>query len=167
MDPISSKARIAKGVKIGHYCVIEDDVEIGHGTEIKNYVELRNGTKIGPNCYIDSGVKSSGNAVIGKGVVLRYDTIIARGCVIGDGTFISPQTMFQNVDHNRENVGGAIIGRNCFIGTAVTFNAGIHVADDVIVGSKSMVTKNLMQRGWIYLGIPAKLWKIRKEFEEC
>lgn len=156
---ISNKAKIADDVQIGNFCIIEDEVEIGAGTEIKNYVEIRNGTRIGLNCYLDSGVKISGNALIGDQVVLRYDTIIARGCQIGDGTYISPQGMFQNLDHERKSVGGAKIGKNCFIGTNVTFSAGIRVVNQVVVGSKSLVTKDLQDAGWIYLGIPAK--KIR------
>lgn len=159
MDPISKKAKIAEDVKIGHYCIIEDDVVIGPGTTIRSFVEIRGGTRIGTNCYLDSGVKISGDAVIGDNVVLRYDAIIARGCRIGARTYISPQAMFQNVDHRRESKGGAKIGADCFIGTNVTFSAGVRVADGIIVGSKSMVTRDLLDAGATYLGIPAKLWK--------
>ena len=160
-DAVSKKAKIAEDVKIGHYCVIEDDVVIGPGTVIRSFVEIRNGTRIGAGCYIDSGVKISGDAKIADGVVLRFDCVIARGCEIGDRTYVSPQAMFQNLDHKKERVGGAKIGADCFIGTNVTFSEGIRVADNITIASKSMVTKDLLDSGFIYLGIPAA--KVRKK----
>lgn len=153
---ISPGAEIADDVEIGHFCVIEDDVTIGRGTVIRSYVELRSGTRIGEGCYIDSGVKVSGNATIEDSVTLRYDTIVARGCRIGKGTYVSPQTMFQNLSHEKEAIGGAVIGPDCFIGTNVTFAAGIEIARDTIIGSKSFVSKSIPVAGWIHLGIPAK-----------
>ena len=159
---IEAGAKIGRGVQIGHSCIIEGGVEIGASTRLRSHVELRRGTKIGADCYIDSGVKVSGNARIGDRVTLRYDTIVARGCDIGAGSYISPQTMFQNLDHEKEAVGGAHIGKDCFIGTNVTFSEGIRVADNVLVGSKSMVTKSLEEPGYVYFGIPAV--KIRRAF---
>jgi UDP-2-acetamido-3-amino-2,3-dideoxy-glucuronate N-acetyltransferase len=150
---------IADDVQIGNFCVIEDDVVIGKGTIIRNYVELRRGTRIGEGCYIDSGVKISGDAVVEDEVTLRYDTIIARGCHIGRRTYVSPQTMFQNLSHTKEPIGGARIGPDCFIGTNVTFDAGIEVAEGTVIGSKSFVSKSIHEGGWIYLGIPAKRHK--------
>lgn len=157
---ISEGAQIADDAVIGHFCIIEDDVVIGPGTVIKNYVEIRGGTRIGAQCYLDSGVKISGDAKIGDRVTLRYDTIVARGCDIGDGTYVSPQVMFQNLDHKKEPVGGAKIGRECFIGTNVAFSAGIKVADFTVIGSKSFVAKDIVEEGWIYLGIPARKHKL-------
>ncbi len=160
---ISKGAEIASDVEIGNFCIIEDGVSIGSGTIIKSNVEIRKGTRIDVDCYVDSGVKISGDAKIGRGVVLRYDVIIARGCDIGNKTYISPQVMFQNLDHRQNAVGGARIGANCFIGTNAAFNAGICVADGTIIGSKSLVMKDIVDSGWIYLGIPAK--KLRRAVE--
>lgn len=157
---ISPKAQIADDVQIGHFCII-DDVVIGPGTVIKSHVEIRSGTRIGAMCYLDSGVKISGNAEIGDAVVLRYDTIIARGCRIGEDTYVSPQVMFQNLDHERQSVGGALIGRGCFLGTNASFAAGIRVADRTVVGAKSLVTKSIEEAGWIYIGVPARAHKKR------
>ena len=137
------------------FCVIEEGVEVGVGTEIKNFVELRSGTVIGENCYIDSGVKSSGNNWIGNGVTLRYDTIVARGCDIGDRSYICPQVMFNNVDHTGLQVGGAKIGVDCFIGTNATIGAGITICDNVVIGAKSLVLKDILIPG-VYVGIPAR-----------
>lgn len=159
---ISAGANIADDVEIGNFCVIEEDVVIGPKTVLKSHVEIRSGTRIGSECYLDSGVKISGDAKIGDGVTLRYDAIIARGCDIGDGTYVSPQVMFQNLDHEKSPIGGAVVGRHCFIGTNATINAGIRIADETVIGSKSLVMRDIPQSGWIYLGMPAKKHQRRR-----
>lgn len=142
-------------VKIGKHCVIEDDVYIGDGTEVKNFVEIRNGVKIGEDCYIDSGVCFTGDAQIGDRVVIRNNCVIARGSYIGDDTFIAPQVMFQNLNTQKVKIGGAIIGKNCFIGTNVTLKEGIIICDNVTIGSKSYVNEDIREPG-VYVGCPAE-----------
>jgi UDP-2-acetamido-3-amino-2,3-dideoxy-glucuronate N-acetyltransferase len=156
IDPRARAIAEVGGVEIGPYCVIEDDVVIGDSTRLRAYVELRAGTQIGERCYIDSGVKMSGDCVIGDDVTVRYDAIIARGCMIGEGTFISPQVMTINLDHNGNAIGGAKIGKRCHIGTAAVLHPGITIVDDVVIGAKALVTKSCLEPG-VYVGIPARL----------
>jgi len=140
----------------GAYCLIDENVKIGRGTKIGDYVELRSGTVIGDDCYIDSRVTCTGNAIIGDNVTVRNAVVIARKCLIGDGTFISPQVMFENVrPATGEQIGGAIIGKNVVIGTGSTIAAGIHICDGAKVGSMSYVTKHILEPG-VYMGIPAR-----------
>ena len=122
-------------------------------THIGKYVEIRKGVKIGYDCYIDSFCVFTGNSTIGNNVTIRNAGIIARGVEIGDNTFIAPQVMFQNLDTNENRIGGAKIGKNCFIGTNVTFKEGIKVCDNVVIGTKSYVNKDITEEG-IYLGNP-------------
>ncbi|QJW88881.1 hypothetical protein HNV11_05530 [Spirosoma taeanense] len=170
---VSSQARIAENVKVGKYTIIEDDVDIeedveignfcmicsgtriGKGTVIKNYVEIRKNTQIGSGCYIDSQVAFSGSSVIGNKVTLRYGTIIARGVRIGDGTYVAPRVMTNNLDQNLDQVGGANIGSNCFISTNVVLQHGITVADNVVVGTLAFVNKDC-EEGNVYVGVPAR-----------
>ena len=172
-DAIADSLRSGKGVKIGHFNVIDDDVVlgagvivddfckihagvvVGDGTRIRSYVELRPGTRIGKDCYIDSYVVSSGENVIGDRVTLRYRSIIARGCAIGDDAYVAPQTMFENLNAAREAIGGAKIGARCFIGTNAVLKAGIVIAADTIIGSKALVTKSVETPG-VYVGVPAR-----------
>lgn len=155
---ISEKAQIGRNVSIGQYCIIEDGVIIGDNTVIKNYVELRENTVIGSDCYIDSRVSTSGNCTIGNGVTLRYDTIIARGCIIGDNTYVSPRVMTNNLDTGNHQVGGAKVGKNCFIGTNAVLQHGITVGENVIIGSMSFLNKNVPENE-VWFGNPAKLFK--------
>jgi len=155
---ISNKSSIGKNVEIGNYVVIEDGVEIGDNTVIKNYVELRKNTKIGKDCYIDSRVSTSGNCTIGDGVTLRYATIIARGCEIGDGSYLCPRVMTNNLDIGKTQIGGAKVGKNCFIGTNSVLQHGIEIGDNVVTGSLALVTKDIPSNE-IWFGMPAKFYK--------
>lgn len=152
---VSENIDVGDNIKVGCHCVIHDDVIIGNNVEIRSYVELRPGTIIGDNCYIDSGVKMSGKCTIGNNVTIRYDSIIARGCIIEDDVYIAPQVMFNNLNHNRVQIGGAHVGAGCFIGTNATLAAGIKIAPGTIIGAKSLVTKDITEPG-IYVGIPAR-----------
>jgi len=152
---IGADVKICEGVRIGHHNVIAEDCVIGAGTEIMSHVELRSRTVLGRDCYVDSAVKSSGKNEMGDNVTLRYASIIARGCLIKDNCYICPQVMTNNVDHKGNTVGGAHVGKECFIGTQAVLGAGIRIARNVVVGSCSMVTKSIDMPG-VYVGVPAR-----------
>lgn len=176
---ISDKAKIGENVKIGHFCVIEegvvieDNVTIEHhcvfnngvvikkGTLVKSYVELRENTIIGQNCYVDSRVASSGQCEVEDNVVLRYGTILARGVRVGEGSYLCPRVMTNNLDDSQKSVGGAKIGKNCFIGTHSVLQYGITVGDNVTVGSMAFVNKDC-ESDTTLVGIPAKRLDIKK-----
>ena len=155
---ISNKAIIGKNVKIGEFVIIEEGVEIGDNTVIKNYVELRKDTIIGKDCYIDSRVSTSGSCIIGDGVTLRYAVIIARGCKIGDGSYVCPRAMTNNLDAGKTQIGGATIGKNCFIGTNTVLQHGITLGDNVVTGAMSLITRDIPSNE-VWLGSPAKFYK--------
>ncbi|SDJ26300.1 transferase hexapeptide (six repeat-containing protein) [Halovenus aranensis] len=141
--------------EIGHFNVIHPGCEVGDDVQIRSHVELRPDTTIGDGCYIDSNVRSSGENEIGDDVTLRYGSIIARGCDIRDGCYICPQVMTNNLNHNRNPVGGATVGENCFIGTQTVLGAGIEIVPEVTVGSCSLVTKDITEEG-VYVGTPVE-----------
>jgi acetyltransferase-like isoleucine patch superfamily enzyme len=171
---ISEKAKIGANLVIGHFCIIEEGVTIGdnvtigsychlkngvvigNNTTLMDYIELRSNTTIGNDCYVDSKVSSSGNVIVGNGVTLRYDTILARGVEVGDGTYICPRVMTNNLDTGKHQVGGAKIGKNCFVGTNAVLQHGINIEENVIIGSMSFVNKDCIANS-TYIGIPAKL----------
>lgn len=146
--------KVGRNVKIGKYCIIDDDVEIGDNTVIMNYVELRKGTKIGKNCYIDSYVVTSGDCVIEDDVTLRYGVIIARGCIVMQNSYLSPRVMTNNLDTEKKKIGGALIGPDCFIGTHAVLHHGISIGMGTKVGANSFLNKDT--DGGTWMGSPAK-----------
>jgi acetyltransferase-like isoleucine patch superfamily enzyme len=147
--------RLIKNIRIGENVLIGKNVEIGEGTVIMNNVEIRNNVKIGKNCYVDSGVCITGDAEIGDNVILRNYVVVARGSKVGDNSFLAPRVMFNNLDAGQKKIGGAIIGKNCFIGTNTVLHHGIQICDDVNIGALSFVNRNITQKG-TYVGQPAK-----------
>ena len=123
-----------------------------------DYIELRNNTTIGEDCYLDSKVSSSGNVIVNNNVTLRYDTILARGVEIGANTYVCPRVMTNNLDSGKTQIGGAKIGKKCFIGTNTVLQHGIEITDGVTTGSMSFVNKDITEKG-IYFGNPAKKYE--------
>lgn len=145
---------IRSSVTKGEYCIL-GDVWIGERTELMNRVELRDGTVIGKDCYIDSGVCVTGDANIGDRVTLRNNVTVARGSEIGDDTFIAPNVMFNNLDSNGNKIGGAKVGKNCFIGTGAVLHHGISICDGVTIGALTFVKNSIFYPG-TYVGNPIK-----------
>lgn len=170
---VSDKAIIGENVKFGSFNIIEDDVflgdnveignfchlkagvVIGKNTRLMNYIELRPDTVIGEDCYIDSKVSSSGKVNVGNMVTLRYETILARGVVVGDGCYLCPRVMTNNLNKEKDSIGGAKIGANCFIGTNAVLQYGISLGDNTVVGAMSFVNKSFSDKK-VLIGIPAK-----------
>ena len=154
---INRLAEIGERVDIGNFNIIRHSVKIGDDTVIRNYVEIRSNVRIGSKCYIDSGVKFSGKALIGNNVTIRYDSIIARDVEIMDNAFISPQVGFINIPFkdNMKQHDKTVIGRGCRIGFNSTINCGVHIANGVFIGAKSLVLKDIDKWG-TYVGVPVR-----------
>lgn len=86
---------------------------------------------------------------------MRYGVIIARGVVIGDNSYLAPRVMTNNLDEGLNLVGGAHIGKNCFIGTHSVLQHGINIGNDVIIGALSFVNKDCSDNK-TYFGVPSK-----------
>lgn len=152
---VHSSFKAGKNLKIGHFCVIEEDVEVGDDVTIGNYVLLKKGTKIGNKVFVDSYVKSSGDNIIGNNVTLRFNTTIARKVYIGNNVFIAPNVMTIYSTHKGEKGTGTFIRDDAFIGTAAVFAPNVTVGQGVVIGAMSYINKDCIEPG-IYCGIPVK-----------
>ncbi len=150
-------------IKIGAFCIIEEDVYIGKNVIIENYVYLSKGTVIGDNCFIDSYAKSSGDCSIGDNCIIRYGATIAKDVEIGNNVFISPNVMTIYSDPDGKHSNSTIIQDGAFIGTAAVINAGVNIAERVVIGAMSYVNMNCNSVGGIYIGQPAKFKGLRNE----
>ena len=56
-NEIDPSFKHGENLKIGKYCVIEEDVIVGDDVEIGYFVLLKKGTRIGNNTYVDSYVR--------------------------------------------------------------------------------------------------------------
>lgn len=92
----------------------------------------------------------------------KLDKTNPKGVFIGEGTYVASGAIIFTHDFSRGIRGDTKIGRKCFIGANSIIMAGISIGDEVIVGSGSIVTKNV-ESNCIIAGNPAKI--IRKEIK--
>lgn len=86
----------------------------------------------------------------------NLDTTNPRGVHIGDGTYIAFHAVIFTHDMSRVIHTNTYVGRNCFIGAHAIIMPGVRVGDECIVGSGSVVTKDVPP-GSIVAGNPAKV----------
>ena len=132
---ISNKAKIHKNVKIGPFCIVEDNVEIHEGTELISNVHIGGNTSIGL-----------------KNVFFPFSTI---GLIPQDKKFKGEESelIIGNNNTFREHVtinpgtkdGGmkTIVENNCLI------MIGSHIAHDCIISSNVVLVNNVMLGGHV------------------
>ncbi len=81
---------------------------------------------------------------------------------IGKGTYIAPNVGIITANHDlndlKKHVDGkdVIIGKNCWIGMNSVVLPGVELADNIIVGAGSVVTKSFKESNIVIAGNPAK-----------
>jgi UDP-N-acetylglucosamine acyltransferase len=66
--------------------------------------------------------------------------------------------MTNNLNTDKEQIGGAQIGSNVFIGTNCVIQHGIKIGDDCVLGALSYINKDI-PKNEIWFGNPAKFHK--------
>ena len=66
--------------------------------------------------------------------------------------------MTNNLNATNTQVGGAKIGKDCFIGTNTVLHYGITIGDNCITGAMAFVNKD-MPANEVWIGSPAKFYK--------
>jgi acetyltransferase-like isoleucine patch superfamily enzyme len=119
-------------------CELEDEVFIGPFVEIQGYTRIGKGSKIQSHTFICEYVTVGERCFIGHGVMFAND-------------------MFRQGKPNpdRESWGRIVVGNDVSIGSGATILA-VTIADGVVIGAGSVVTKSLTEKG-VYAGNPARL----------
>ena len=83
---------------------------------------------------------------------------IGDDCVISsDVAFVTHDYSINKVTNSGSNLFGRIvIGNNCFVGQRSTILYGVHLANNIIVGSGSVVVSSFDEEKIIIAGNPAK-----------
>ncbi|MFN0318327.1 MAG: acyl-ACP--UDP-N-acetylglucosamine O-acyltransferase [Burkholderiales bacterium] len=135
---ISPGARLARGVQVGPYTVIEEHVEIGEGTLIGSHCVIKGHTRIGKNNRIAQFV-SLGEAPQDK----KYREEPTR-LEIGDSNVIREFCTF-----NRGTVQDAGVTS---VGDDNWIMAYVHLAHDCQVGSHTIFANNTQLAGHVHIG---------------
>lgn len=141
--------------------IVENGSQIGDNTKIWHFAHVRDKSKIGENCiigkdvYIDKGVSIGNNVKIQNGVSV-YD-----GVEVEDDVFLGPHMTFTN-DLNPRSFNDewtmvpTIVKKGASIGAHATIVCGVELGEYCMVGSGSVVTKDVPSHGLVY-GNPARL----------
>ncbi len=138
-----------RNVKFGINVVIVEPVnmyecEIGDNCFIGPFVEIQKNTTIGKNCRIQS------HAFICELVSIGNDCFISHGVKFINDIFRIGGPAYEKQELWQETK----IGNNVSIGTNATI-LPVKIADNVVIGAGSVVTKDILQPG-IYAGNPAR-----------
>jgi UDP-3-O-[3-hydroxymyristoyl] glucosamine N-acyltransferase len=144
---IDSSAKLAQGVAIGPYAVIEANATIGTNTEIGAFCFIGRGARIGESCRLFPRVTLYAGAKLGNRVAVHSGAVIGGdgfGYVYGDGQYTKfPQAGMVEIEDDVEIGNNAAIARGSLgktqIERGVKLDNMVHVAHNVRIGEHTVV----------------------------
>jgi acetyltransferase-like isoleucine patch superfamily enzyme len=150
------------------YLCVADDVKLGEDVKLAKFINLY-GCTIGDHTKIGTFVEVQKNAFIGKHCKIQSHTFICEGVTIEDEVFIGHGVTFVNDKYPRATNGNGalqneqdwkveptIVKKGASIGSGVTILCSVTIGEEAIVGSGSVVTRNVPPRT-IVAGNPARI----------
>ena len=153
---------IAGQVRMGKNVYIGDQVSLI--VEQGATLSIADNSFIGESCYIKC---FGGKIEIGQNVSINSKSFLngCGGLSIGDNTRIGTQSIMIASNHKFDDPEvlvkdqitkqGIQIGENIWFGARVTVLDGVNIANNVVVGACSLVSKSIPEAG-VYVGTPAK-----------
>jgi len=148
---------------------VAENATIGEGTSIWHQSQIRPNASIGENCNIGKGVYVDADVKIGNNVKIQNYVSVYHGVTVEDGVFIGPHACFTNDMRPRAiNVDGSpksaddwelsktLVKKGSAIGANSTIRCGITLGEWVMIGSGSVVTRDVPDYGLVF-GNPARL----------
>jgi acetyltransferase-like isoleucine patch superfamily enzyme len=148
---------------------VSEKAKIGDGTKIWHHCQVRTGSTIGSNCTLAKGVYVDADVVIGDNVKIQNYVSIYHGVIVEEGVFVGPHACFTNDLRPRAVkpdgtpksaddwvLSKTLIKRGASIGANATIRCGVVIGEWAMVGSGSVVTKDVLAYGLVY-GNPARL----------
>jgi len=147
---------------------IADDVLLGENVKLADFINLY-GCVIGDNTRIGAFVEVQKNACIGKNCKIQSHTFICEGVTIEDDVFVGHGVTFINDKYPRATNGNGglktgedwtvvptIVKKGASVGSGSTILCNVTIGEKAIVGSGSVVTKNVPPNT-IVAGNPARI----------
>ena len=122
---------------------------------------LEEGTYLTPPLQIDCGCR----VFLGKNVFANHNlTVMSLGTVtIEDGAMLGPEVGLFTVNHEPKHIRTVMpreihIKKNAWIGARVSILPGVTIGENAIVGTGSVVTKDVPDNA-VAVGVPARIVK--------
>ena len=142
---------------------------LGDGAKIWNWVQVRERANIGCNVILSKGVYVDFDVQIGDNCKVQNHVSVFHGVTLGKGVFVGPHVCFTNdkiprainPDGTQKAADDWIIspihvGDGASIGANATILPGVTIGRFALVGSGSVVTKDVPDFGLV-VGNPARL----------
>ncbi len=148
------------GVFIHPTAEVSEQAKIGDGTKIWNLAQVREDCEIGENCIISKNVYIDAHVKIGNGVKVQNNVNVYHGVVVEDDVFLGPSMTFTNDFYPRAfnvdwKITNTLIKKGASLGANVTVVCGNTVGEYAMVGSGSVITKDVPAHA-LMVGNPAK-----------
>src|ERR1700690_3085124 len=150
------------------YVSVAEDVRLGENVKLANFINLY-GCAIDDNTKIGTFVEVQKNAFIGKNCKIQSHTFICEGVTIGDDVFVGHGVIFINDKYPRSTNGDGslqseadwhvvptVVKKGASIGSGSTILCNVTIGENAIVGSGSVVTKDVPPNT-IVAGNPARV----------
>lgn len=134
---VDEKAQLGADVKIGPFCVVEQDVVLGDGCVLEARAIIRNGSRLGSENHLFEGA-----LVGGMPQHLQIPQRIG-GVVLGNGNQIRENATIHCALHE---------GQNTVIGDGNMIMVNTHVAHDCVIGNNTVLINNTMVAGHVEVG---------------
>jgi acetyltransferase-like isoleucine patch superfamily enzyme len=150
-------------------------VFFGKGLELQ--IAKRGAIRFGRFVWVGDGTKircHEGEVIVGQKTVLGQECTISayRHVRIGEQCVIADRAMFIDFDHGVVEVERPIrvqgiymrdvdVGSNVWVGYGACVLRGIRVGDNSVIGSNSVLTKDVPANG-VVGGVPARLLRMRE-----
>jgi len=156
-------------IKIHSSAEVSSKAIIGDGTCIWNGSQIRDGAVVGKNCIIGKDVYIDTGVTIGNNVKIQNNVLMYCGLSVEDGVFVGPGVVFTNDKYPRAiklngelktkddwEISNTLIKKGASLGANSTILPGITIGKFAMIGSGSVVTKDVVDFGLV-CGNPAVL----------
>lgn len=129
------------------------------GYRLASYVSSRafvwRNAQLGENCFVFEGNVVQPFTRIGDNCILWSGNHVGHRTVIHDHVFVASHAVIS---------GYCEIGQGSFVGVNATFNDGVKVAADNVIGAGALVTRDT-EPGRVYVGSPARAVPGKSSFD--
>jgi len=157
------------GIIIHTTAEVAESATIGADSKIWHHCQVRPNASIGENCNIGKGVYIDSDVRIGDNVKIQNYVSVYHGVTVEEGVFIGPHACFTNDLRPRAinadgspkaaddwQVSETLVRKGASIGANATIRCGVTLGEWAMVGSGSVVTRDVPDYGLVY-GNPAQL----------
>ena len=139
---------------------VSERATIGAGTKIWNQAQVREGAQIGAACIISKNVYIDSDVKIGARVKIQNNVNVYHGVTVEDDVFLGPSMTFTNDMYPRAfnadwKVSETLVKTGASIGANATIRCGVVIGEYAMVGSGSVVTKDVPPYALV-VGNPAR-----------